>query len=279
MKELVLSDILKTIPRRAPDSNKSDYGSLLAVVGSTNYRGAAVLSAMGALRTGVGILRVASVEEVMSAVCSSVPEATFIPLSDISDLDINNIPKTTAVLCGCGLGRGDAVSRTVRSIVEGCGVPLVLDADGLNNIDAQILCRSKTDVIITPHVGEFSRLSGLSAEEIKADREGHAKEFADKYGVTVVLKDNYTVIASPANETAVSRYGNAGLARGGSGDVLAGMIASFAAQGMEAYDAAVCGVTLHGAAADRCAKRMSVQCMLPHDILVDLCEIFREEGR
>ncbi len=269
MKELTLDGVFGILPEREKRSNKSSYGTLLSIVGCKYYRGAAVLSSMGALRTGVGILRVASTEEVIHTVCNAVPEATFLP---IEELDIANIPKVTAVLCGCGLGKTDIV----RDIVTGCRVPLVLDADGINSIKPDDL---RGDVIITPHVGEFSRLTGIDISDIKSEPEKHAKAFADEYKVTVVLKDYETVIASPDRESAVSRYGNPGLARGGSGDVLAGMIASFAAQGLSGYDAAVCGVVLHGAAADRCAKRMSQQTMLPHDILTDLGEIFKERGR
>lgn len=269
MKELTLNDVFDILPKRDDKSNKGNYGTLLSVVGCKYYRGAAVLSSLGALRTGVGILRVASSEEVLQTVATSVPEATFLP---IDELDMGNITKVTAVLCGCGLGKTDIV----KDIVSKCKVPLILDADGINNIGADDL---RGDIIITPHIGEFSRLSGISIEEVKDSPEVYAGEFADKYNVTVVLKDYKTVIASPHRETAISRYGNPGLARGGSGDVLAGMIASFRAQGLSSYDAAVCGTVLHGASADRCARRMSQQTMLPHDILTDLGEIFRERGR
>lgn len=270
MKELTLNDVFDVLPERAKDSNKGSYGRLLSVVGCRYYRGAAVLSSMGALRTGVGILTVCSTEEVIQSVAASLPEATFLPRQE---LDPNDLPRVTAMLLGCGLGKDDGVS----DIVKGCSVPLILDADGLNNIKAEDL-RGGRHIIITPHIGEFSRLTGISIPEIKSDPEGYARAFADEYGVTVVLKDYETVIASPDAETAISRFGNPGLARGGSGDVLAGMIASFRAQGLSAYDAAVCGVVLHGASADRCARRLSVETMLPHDILTDLTEVFKQQS-
>ncbi|MBR6515083.1 MAG: NAD(P)H-hydrate dehydratase [Clostridia bacterium] len=269
MKELTLNDVFDILPKRAEDSNKGSYGRLLSVVGCKYYRGAAVLSSMGALRTGVGILTVCSCEEVIQTVAAMLPEATFLPRDE---LDVSNIPKLTAVLCGCGLGKDEGVTDIVKS----CPVPMVLDADGLNNIRVEDIPNA---TIITPHIGEFSRLTGISISEIKSDPEKHAKYFADRYKVTVVLKDHQTVIACPDREAAISRYGNPGLARGGSGDVLAGMIASFRAQGMSSYDAAVCGTVLHGVSADRCAKRLSQQTMLPHDILDDLTTIFNERGR
>ncbi len=269
MKELTLNDVFDILPKRAKDSNKSDYGRLLSVVGCKYYRGAAVLSSMGALRTGVGILTVCSVEEVIWTVAAALPEATFLPRQE---LDITDIPKVTALLCGCGLGKDNGVA----DIIKQCSVPMILDADGLNNITAEDIPEG---TIITPHIGEFSHLTGISICDIKSDPESYARDFADRHNITVVLKDYETVIASPGKETAISRFGNPGLARGGSGDVLAGMIASFRAQGMSSYDAAVCGVVLHGASADRCAKRLSIQTMLPHDIIKDLTDIFKERGR
>ncbi len=271
MKELTLNDVFDILPKRAKESNKGSYGRLLSVVGCKYYRGAAVLSSMGALRTGVGILTLCSTEEVIQTVAAVLPEATFLLRNE---LNIRDIPKVTALLCGCGLGKDESVAEIVKS----CPVPMILDADGLNNITAEDIPIDK-DIIITPHIGEFSRLTAISIPEIKARPEEYARCFADKYNVTVVLKDFETVIASPGREIAVSRFGNPGLARGGSGDVLAGMIASFRAQGLSSYEAAVCGVVLHGVAADRCAKRLSVQTMLPHDILNDLTEIFNERGR
>ncbi|MBQ3183574.1 MAG: NAD(P)H-hydrate dehydratase [Clostridia bacterium] len=269
MKELTLNDVFDILPVRAKDSNKGSYGRLLSVVGCKYYRGAAVLSSMGALRTGVGILTVCSTEEVIQAVATALPEATFLPREE---LDITYIPKVTALLCGCGLGKDERVA----DIVKNCSVPMILDADGLNNITAEDI---PEDTVITPHIGEFSRLTGISICDIKSDPESYARDFADRHNIMVVLKDYETVIASPEKETAISRFGNPGLARGGSGDVLAGMIASFRAQGMSSYDAAVCGVVLHGASADRCAKRLSIQTMLPHDIINDLTDIFKERGR
>ncbi len=271
MKELTLNDVFDILPERAKDSNKGNYGRLLSVVGCKYYRGAAVLSSMGALRTGVGILTVCSCEEVIQTVAAALPEATFLPREE---LDISDIPKVTALLLGCGLGKDNEVSTLVKS----CQVPMILDADGINNITVNDIPKNK-DIIITPHVGEFSRLTGIDIPTIKSNPEKHAKDFADKYNVTVVLKDYDTVIASPDRETAISRFGNPGLARGGSGDILAGMIASFKAQGLTSYEAAICGTVLHGVSADRCAKRLSQQTMLPHDILYDLHVIFNERGR
>lgn len=289
MTELTLKDVFKRLPVRSENSNKGDYGTLLSVVGSAYYRGAALLSSLGALRTGVGILRVASIEKVISSLSCNIPEIVYLPLEEgmdgeIAEFDVgayfDRFPKTTAVLCGCGLTVYGNIPDIVADIIRNSACPVVLDADALNSLqgNTRLLKEAKSDIIITPHIGEFARLTGKSVEYIKANAEMLALEFSREHCVTLVLKSNNTLIASE-NEIYISRFGNSGLARGGSGDILAGMIASFAAQGMSPLDAAICGTVLHGASADRTAKRLSKTGMLPHDILTDLCEILREEGR
>ncbi|MEG2204780.1 MAG: ADP/ATP-dependent (S)-NAD(P)H-hydrate dehydratase, partial [Oscillospiraceae bacterium] len=158
---------------------------------------------------------------------------------------------------------------------------LILDADALNALEGapEWLTRAAMTPIITPHVGEMSRLTGRSVQEIKQHAPKLARDFAREYRCVVVLKDASTVIASPEGRMFYHPGGNAGLARGGSGDLLAGMVASFAAQGMEAATAAAAAVTLHGASAARCAGRRSMTGMLPHDLLEDLCTVFVENGR
>ena len=288
MQELFLNDVFSLMKKRPCESNKGDYGTLLNICGSAFYRGAARLSSVGALRTGVGILRVASTEKVILPLCSSVPEAVFLPLEEgekgeIKSFDtkayFKQFPKTSALLCGCGLTTFGNIPETVFDIVENAPCPLILDADALNVISGkrEILRKAKNKVIITPHIGEFARLCGLSVEEIKKNPLEYAKDFVKNYGVILVLKGSSSYILS-GDEIFVSNYGNPGLARGGSGDILAGMTASFTAQGMDAFDAAKCACVLHGASADRTAKRLSMQGMLPSDIIYDLCEIFKEEG-
>lgn len=289
MIELSLKDALRRLPKRKGESNKGDYGTLLSLVGSAYYRGAAHLSSLGALRSGVGILRVASTERVITSLASAIPEAVFLPLAEgdkgeIFGFDVKSyfkeFPKTTAVLCGCGLTVNGDIQKTVIEVIENSPVPVLLDADALNCIcgNISVLKKAKSEIVITPHIGEFARLTGKSVAEVKADAESCALDFAREYGVNVVLKSNNTIIATK-NEIYISRFGNPGLARGGSGDILAGMTASFLAQGMCGEDASISAVVLHGYSADRCASRLSQTGMLPHDMLTDLCEIFKEEGR
>ena len=289
MTELTLKDAFARLPVRRDESNKGDYGTLLALVGSRYYRGAAQLCSLGALRTGLGILRVASTERVISALACTVPEAVYLPLEEGDEGEVcgfkaepyfRAFARTSAILCGCGLTTCGDVPSMVKDIIAFSPVPIILDADGLNSLngDTAPLNNAKSDIIITPHIGEFARLTGKSVDYIKENAGNVALEFARDHSLTLVLKSDNTLIASP-KEIYISRFGNSGLARGGSGDILAGMIASFTAQGLNPLDAAICGTVLHGASADRTAKRLSKTGMLPHDILTDLCEILREEGK
>lgn len=185
--------------------------------------------------------------------------------------------RATAYALGCGLKKTpDTVSLTQR-LIASAARPIVLDADGLNCIaeDKSVLLHKKSDIIITPHVGEMSRLTGIGVKEIALSRVQTARRFAEEYGVTVVLKGHETVIAAPGGETYVNTTGNAGMAKGGSGDILAGMIAGFSAQGFSPALAAACGVYLHGAAGDIAAERYSEWAMLPDDLSNCLPDAFK----
>ena len=184
-----------------------------------------------------------------------------------------------AILVGCGLSVDYDTRTVVRSIVNKAKCQLVIDADGLNILSAQpeLLKRTYMPPIITPHHGEMARLCNKTRQEIDASPAVTAVTFAREYNCYVVLKSHNTVIAAPDGRFAVNtNSGNNGLARGGSGDILAGMTASFAAQGMDPFDGAKCSVFLHGYAADLCAERLSKRGMLPSDILTDLATAFEE---
>ena len=286
-----MNTVWNWIQPRPQNAHKGKFGFLTIVAGSSRYRGAASLAVRGALRSGAGIVCLASVESVIASVASSVPECTFLPLplqqetgtisENAASLVLSEIPSATAMLIGCGLGANDNIAALTGNLIKNAACQLVLDADALNVLrDNKFLLRQlKTPAILTPHPGEMARLTGKSVAEICADPIASAKAFSEAYRCVVVLKGHRTVIVSPDGRTEVNQTGNAGLARGGSGDVLAGIISSFAAQGIPPYEAAVSGVYLHGLAADRCAVRLSQTGMLPSDILTDLCSIFLENGR
>lgn len=282
---------------RPRDSHKGTFGAVLAVAGSASYRGAAALAVEGALRTGAGIVTLASVEPVLAAVSARLPECCLCPCEAGAEGGIapENIPriqrqKATVLLLGPGLGytaqsmaRAAETRTLVQTLLPGFAGSAVLDADGLNAA-ADLLQAGKTlhpkgELILTPHPGEMARLTGLSAAAIHADREGTALRFARAWNAVVVLKGAQTVIAAPDGRCAVNPTGNPGLSRGGSGDVLAGMTSALLACGLPAFEAAVCAVYLHGAAADRAAAVRGEAGMLPHDLFAALGTLFAENGR
>lgn len=278
-------DIKKMLPKRKSVSNKGTYGRALLVCGSMKMTGAAALATGGALRTGAGLVTLAFPQSAYPAIAPKLTEPLFLPLESnfegtfaVSALGgiAEAAKNATAVLIGCGLGFNKDTSRVVQGAVKEIKSPMIIDADGINalstNID--ILKEAQAPVILTPHPGEMSRLCGKSIPEILANPVATAYEFAKEHGVTVVLKGANTVVCDPHNAAYVNTTGNAGLARGGSGDLLAGMTVSLVAQGMKPFDAAVCAVYLHGLAADAVAAKTSMRGMLPSDVLEALPVLF-----
>lgn len=286
------------IPPRARDSHKGSFGAVLVVAGSACYRGAASLAVEGALRTGAGIVTLASVEPVLAAVSARLPECCLCPClagaeGGISPRSLPNITrqKATTLLLGPGLGytaqsaaRAAETRELVEKLLPGFGGSAVLDADGLNAA-AQLLPYFGTvphptgELILTPHPGEMSRLTGLSMAEINEDRVEIALQYAKAWNAVVVLKGAGTVVAAPDGRCRVNTTGNPGLSRGGSGDALAGMMAALLACGLPAYEAAACAVYLHGAAADRAAALRGEYGMLPQDLFAQLGRLFAEHHR
>ena len=282
---------------RARDSHKGSFGSVLAVAGSASYRGAASLAVEGALRTGAGIVTLASVEPVLAAVSARLPECCLCPCEAGAEGGISpdNLPrilrqKATVLLVGPGLGytaqsiaRAAETRALVGTLLPDFAGSVVLDADGLNAA-ADLLQTGKTlhpkgELILTPHPGEMARLTGRSTTEVNTDREATSLHFAKEWNAVVVLKGAHTVIAAPDGRCMVNPTGNPGLSRGGSGDVLAGMTSALLACHLPAFEAAVCAVYLHGAAADRAAAVHGEAGMLPHDLFDALGALFAEQGR
>lgn len=270
--------VKSAIFERPDDANKGTLGSLLCVCGSYGMAGAAVMSAKGALRTGIGLAKCVLPRSIYPIVAQTILESVYYPLSENADGRISkvNVPflvsescKSSATLVGCGLGVCDDTLKIVFSLIENSTTPLVLDADALNCVAKQpeILLRKKALIIITPHPGEMSRLTGLATPLVNAERERVALNFAQKYGVVTVLKGAGTVIASPNGKVLVNPTGNSGMATGGSGDVLAGMTASILAQGASAFSSAAAAVYLHGLAGDIAAEKYGKISMLPTDLI------------
>ncbi len=286
--EAILTEdmIREFMPERRAVSNKGTYGRLLNIAGSARYTGAALLSTDAALKTGVGLCTLATPARVINAIAAAVPETTYIPLSSGAEGFLNDEgvsearmlihdSKYSAIAIGCGLGNSEATGKLTEYVVKNADCPIIIDADGLNSVSGNIniLRENRKGAVITPHPAEFSRLTGMSVEEIQRDRISAAKNFAIDYNVTVVLKGVNTVIAAPTGECFINTTGNAGLAKGGSGDVLTGIIASLIAQGTEIFYGAVLGVYLHGLAADRLAASRSLFGIMPRDIADEVTRI------
>ena len=265
-------DILEILPDRNPDTHKGDYGRLLLLCGSRGYTGAAALAAMGALRCGAGLVYLAVPESIYVIEAVKLTEPVVLPMPDENGtFSINTpaqltelLPKMDAVLIGPGIGCSDGSYVTVKFILENFNGPVILDADGINVLQGHIdILRGRTNpTILTPHIGEFVRVGG----QVTGDRIADAKQFALETGTIVLLKGNGTVITDGV-DVYINTTGNPGMAVGGSGDVLSGIIASLLGQGISPILAAACGAWLHGAAGDICAQQLGQYGMLPTDML------------
>ena len=239
--------------------------------------GAAILSARATLRSGVGIAKCVLCDSIYPPFTSAVPEAVCVPLKQnnygrISPISINYnklLSKADALLFGCGCGNGKDTKTILKKLLKKANIPIVIDADGINALSRRIdlLYNTKASVILTPHPAEMARLCSISVKEVEADRIGIAKHFALKYNCIIVLKGANTIIANPSGEVFINTTGNPGMATGGSGDVLSGIIVSLLAQGYAPFEAAKAAVFLHGEAADKVAKIRNQFSILPSDII------------
>ena len=262
---------------RAADSHKGDFGRVTIVAGSRGKTGAAHLAGMAALRSGAGLVTVATPESCVGIVASMAPEMMTEPLveSDAGVVDAKAIEQVLAlqqdvIACGPGLGRTPAARDFVRELLARASVPLILDADALTVLaddPAQLSGSDEREVIITPHPGEMARLVGRSVEEVQSDRIGTATDFATLHHVYVVLKGHRTVIATPEGRVFVNPTGNPGMATGGTGDVLTGMIAAWLAQLLDAEAACRLSVFLHGMAGDMAESSEGQVAMIATDLI------------
>lgn len=269
--------------KRPQLSHKGTFGTALLICGSYGMCGAQILSARAALRSGVGIVKTIVCDKNYSPFTASVPEAVTIPVDTapngapvISERLISSATSNcNAILVGCGLGRSEETKNIVTSTLSKSMVPVVVDADGINAIaDCIDILRKREDhVILTPHPAEMAGLCGTTTQEIESNRVKYAKRFAVENYCYVVLKGKNTIVATPKGEIYFNTTGNDGLATGGSGDVLAGMIVSRLAQGYKPTTAVLNSVYLHGAVADYLAQTMPTRAILPSDIIEGLKSI------
>lgn len=271
MVELKKKYIRSIIKKRKSVSNKLDYGHALIIAGQKGYMGAAVIAAKAALRTGVGLLSVSVPIDEQSILQTAVPEAMVI----MREEDIRSIDKFSAVGMGPGMGIDIISEALLLFLLKHFEKPLLLDADALTIIsnNKKIMDEIPVGTIITPHNAEFDRLFGI--HQNKADRINTASQKAKEYDIIIVLKDHCTTIVSAEN-VFFNTTGNAGLAKGGSGDALTGVITSFLAQGYTSLEASNLGVYLHGLAADITLKKQSMESMTISDVIGNFGKVFKK---
>jgi NAD(P)H-hydrate epimerase len=274
------------VPARAADSHKGDFGRVLVVAGSVGRTGAAHLAATGALRSGAGLVTIATPKSCLPILAAMAPEymtegldETSAGTIDFSAADRVLDMKADVIAIGPGLGQDPSTAAFVQAVVERSGVPLVVDADALNAFSGdpeRLGGRDGVDVIVTPHPGEMARLLNLSIEQVQAERLEHARDFAAAHRCHVVLKGHRTVIAGPEGRSFVNLTGNAGMATGGTGDLLTGMIAAWFAQLLDAEGACKLAVYLHGTAGDLAEADEGEVALLPTDIAARLGDAILE---
>jgi NAD(P)H-hydrate epimerase len=277
---------LPTLPKRPADSNKGMFGTVLVIAGGRGMAGAAGLVGASVLRSGAGLSRVACPAEVQPTVASFEPSYMTYPLENDEDGLIRFKParkaitrlleKADVLAIGPGLGQSSEIRDLVHWVVEEVKIPTVLDADALNALSGQTdtLADLRRPVVITPHPGEFARLTGRTIAEIQADREGHAVALAQAADhLVVVLKGAHTIITD-GHRIAVNNTGNPGMATGGSGDVLTGVIAALIGQKLSAFDAAHLGVYVHGLAGDIARDQNGEISLIAGDIVDSLADAF-----
>lgn len=282
MRNLMLDHkkVLSILPDRDPWGHKGTFGKILLLCGSRGFTGAAYLAAMGACRSGAGLTFLGVPESIYAIEAVKLNEPVVFPLPDregclsreaIPEI-LSRLPQMDAVLIGCGLGQSEDTGEIVKTVLDNAKCPVVLDADGINVLAAHkdILRGRTSPTILTPHDGEFARLGGIPGE----DRMASAAAMARDLGCILLLKGHRTCITD-GQTGYVNHTGNPGMAVGGSGDVLAGILVSLLGQGIAPLEAAAVAAWLHGAAGDRCADKLGQYGMLPTDMLEALPRLMK----
>lgn len=281
---LSAKEIKSRFKKRQENSNKGDYGKGLIIAGSYRMPGAALLSSAAAVESGIGLLKLAFPDSAYCHMMNMTPEKVLIPLQSnrygrislrSSGEILEELKKSTAVLIGCGMGVDYDTKAVTRLVLENAEVPVILDADGINCMSdgIDIIKRAKAPVIITPHPGEAARLLNCSVNEVQSDRTAAAKRLFELTGAVVVLKGSRTVVTHNGRDFYINMTGNSGLATGGSGDVLAGLVLSFVCQGMSPFWASVGAVHAHGAAGDITADKYSQMGTTPVKLLAEISRV------
>ncbi len=281
---LITKDAVSEIlPKRRPDAHKGEFGHLFILAGSPGLTGAAVMAGFSALRIGTGLVTLGVPEGLNHIFETKITEAMTLPLSQTNEQTINPaaknkilnfLKKTDAAAIGPGLSQNRETAQLIRELIREIKMPMVIDADGINALagHADILRKTKAQIIITPHPGELSRLINITADDINRDRIAIARKASQQYNIIVVLKGANTVIAEPDGNVYINNTGNPGMASGGTGDVLTGMIAGLICQKVSPINAAIAGVFLHGLAGDITARQKGETGLIAGDMIKKIPE-------
>ncbi len=285
--ELITDEyVMEALPYRKPDGHKGDFGTVFILAGSTGLTGAAILAAKSALRGGCGLAKVGCPRTLLPIIAGGVIEATTLPLPDVAKkgaLALRGlgeiklaVKEHDAAIIGPGIGRHHETLELIRRLVKSIEVPAIIDADGVNALAGHLefLEGTESPLVITPHPGEFKRITGISVPEDIHERLKVAREFATHYKIVLVLKGSPTIVADEDGGCYLNQTGNNGMATGGSGDVLSGLIGSFLAQGLEPLDAALCAVYIHGFAGDLAATELTERAVIAGDLIDFLPDVF-----
>jgi NAD(P)H-hydrate epimerase len=269
-------EVAPLVPRRAPEAHKGSCGHVLVIAGSRGHTGAALLAAHAACRSGAGLTTLAGPASLNAVYCGGVPEVMTAPLHDVDGLlefneaEMRNLLHgKTAVIVGPGMGTHGAAETLVRFLLAEVALPMVIDADALTCLarDLSLLKGARAHALLTPHPGEMARLLACETAAVQADRVGMARSFAAAHGCVLVLKGARSVIAEPGGAVSINSTGNPGMASGGMGDALCGILGGLLAQGLTPADAACLGVYLHGEVADHVAATRGQVGLLASDVI------------
>ena len=280
-------DVCRCFPRRSNNTHKGTFGKLLCICGSLGMAGSATFAGKAAVLSGVGMVEMAVPAEIYPIVAANLVDPVYHLLksngqgtvsADAIPLILEKMKNATAVMIGCGMGKGKDVTDVVEAVIRHSEVPVIIDADGLNAIkdDLGVLREAHAPIVMTPHPGEMARLVGKTNDEVQSQRLEVASSFAMTFGVYMVLQGANTVCATPDGLIAINLTGNPGMSKSGSGDVLAGLLGSLLAQGIPPEKAATCAVHIHGMAGDSAAERFSQHSMAANDIIMEFSEIFSD---
>lgn len=284
---------LRAIFKRRPDSHKGDYGHVFVLAGSAGLTGAAYLTSQAALLSGSGLVTLGIPKSLNPVMARKLTEVMTRPLPETKDQSLSAkafseisafCAKANVLAIGPGLSQNKETQALIRKVITRIRLPRVIDADGLNALagHSSLLLRTKNReliTVLTPHTGEIARLISKSVAFVQKNRKRLAKEFAKKYNVALVLKGHRTIVADPKGRIYINKTGNPGMASGGVGDVLTGIIASFIGQGLSGFDAAKLGVYIHGLAGDLAAREKGELSLIARDLLNKLPDVLKNIKR